>query len=121
MFDSYILNAEPLGGPGEIVEIDESKFGKRKYHRGHHVEGQWVFGGYQRSDGRVFMVPVEDRSKDTLLPIIQDWIKPGTTIISDCWKAYDCLGYEEYEHLRVNHSLTFKVCFILLLRLFKLY
>ena len=27
------------------MQIDENKFGKRKYHRGHHVEGQWVFGG----------------------------------------------------------------------------
>ncbi|CAB4040103.1 Hypothetical predicted protein, partial [Paramuricea clavata] len=35
----------PIGGPGKIVQIDESKFGKRKYHRGHRVEGQWVFGG----------------------------------------------------------------------------
>ena len=31
-----------LGGPGKTVQIDESKIGKRKYHRGHHVEGQWV-------------------------------------------------------------------------------
>lgn len=50
-----------LGGPGMIVEIDESKFGRRKYHRGHKVEGQWVFGGIERDTGRVFMVPVEDR------------------------------------------------------------
>lgn len=36
-----------LGGPGKTVQIDESKIGKRKYHRGHHVEGQWVFGGIE--------------------------------------------------------------------------
>ena len=61
VFNGYIINVEKLGGPGKIVEIDESKFGKRKYHRGKHVEGQWVFGGYERGTGRVFMVPVESR------------------------------------------------------------
>lgn len=57
----FIDKKEKLGGPGQIVEIDESKFGKRKYHRGHYVEGQWVFGGYERETGRVFMVTVEER------------------------------------------------------------
>jgi hypothetical protein len=32
-----------------IVEVDESKFGKRKYHRGHRVEGVWVIGGVERT------------------------------------------------------------------------
>ena len=35
------------------------------------------------------------------------WILPGTTIISDCWKAYDTLSREDYIHLKVNHSLEF--------------
>ena len=32
---------------------------------------------------------------------------PNTKIISDCWKAYDTLGREGYEHPRVNHSINF--------------
>lgn len=32
------------------------------------------------------LVPVEDRTKETLIPIIKQWIKPGTLIVSDGWK-----------------------------------
>jgi len=86
-FDHMILKKTKIGGDFVEVEIDESKFGKRKYHRGHHVEGQWVFRGIERSTNRCFLVPVEKRDKETLLQIIKDWILPNTTIISDCWKV----------------------------------
>ncbi|CAH2095711.1 unnamed protein product [Euphydryas editha] len=33
-----------IGGPGKIFQIDESKFGKRKYNKGRHIEGHWVLG-----------------------------------------------------------------------------
>lgn len=61
LIDACFDNSEPVGGVGVTVEIDESKFGRRKYNRGHRVEGTWVFGGYERGTGRVFMVPVEER------------------------------------------------------------
>jgi transposase-like protein len=56
----------------------------------------------------VFLIHVINREKNTLLPIIKQFIKPGTTIISDCWSSYQCLNKEEYEHFTVNHSVTFK-------------
>ena len=49
-----------------------------------------------------FMIPVDDRTSATLLSVIKDYIEPGTTIISDCWKAYDCLASEGYKHFKVN-------------------
>ena len=103
-----LRQTEAIGGPGTIVEIDESKFGKRKYNRGKRVEGQWVFGGVQRDSNDCFFVPVASRDSETLVSIIKTYIKPGTTIISDYWKAYDCLTKEGYEYLTVNHSVCFK-------------
>ena len=34
-------------------------------------------------------------------------ILPGTCVMSDMWKAYNCLKDESYTHLTVNHSLNF--------------
>jgi transposase-like protein len=96
-----------IGGPNKTVEIDESKFGRRKYHRGHPVKGQWVFGGVESEPSRIFLVPMRDRTSDTLMGIINDWIEPGTTVISDCWAAYRNLESEGYTHRTVNHSIHF--------------
>lgn len=107
-FEIFVSGMGKIGGPGTVVEIDESKFGKRKFKRGRRVDGQWVFGGIERGSGRCFFSAVENRTRDTLLSVIKENILPGTTIVSDCWKAYDCLSYEGFIHLTVNHSLTFK-------------
>ena len=69
--------AGPIGGPGTTTEIDESKFGKTKYHRGRKIEGKWVFGGLCRETKACFRLLVERRDKETLLPIIRVQILPG--------------------------------------------
>ncbi|KAE9542513.1 hypothetical protein AGLY_003374, partial [Aphis glycines] len=109
VFEAMITNHNKIDGVGQVVEIDESKFGRRKYNHGHRVDGQWIFGGgFQRETGACFLIPVEKRDKDTLLTAINDWILPGTTIISYCWKSYQCLEDERFVHLTVNHSIQFK-------------
>lgn len=55
----------------------------------------------------MFIVPVPDRSQDTLINVIKEWILPGTIIMSDCWKAYKGLKNENFQHYTVNHSLNF--------------
>ena len=85
-------NPVQLGGPGRIVEIDESLFARRKYNRSRIVPEQWVFGGYEAATKEGFLVPMARRDAATLLPIIRQWIRPGTTIRSDMWAAYNALG-----------------------------
>jgi len=68
------------------------------------VDGFSVFGGFERGSGRTFLVPVPTWDSQTLLSVIQNWIRPGTTIMSDCWRAYDCLSSEGFVHQTVNHS-----------------
>jgi ISXO2-like transposase domain len=81
--DMLLNEAGMIGGVGKIVEIDESKFGKRKYNRGRRVEGRWVLGGVERGSKKCFLRVVEQRDKDTLVGIIKASVLPGTTIITD--------------------------------------
>ena len=66
------LSDQQIGGIGILViQIDESKFAKRKYHKGRRKgHGSWVFGGID-STGKYFTVVVWKRDKATLLPLIQ--------------------------------------------------
>ena len=65
-------------------------FFTEKYHRDAWREGYWVFGGIGRgieSGGSWWSV--EQRDADTMLPLIEEWILPGTKIMSDGWPAYN--------------------------------
>jgi len=98
-----------IGGPGIIVELDESKFGKRKYHRGHHVEGVWVLGGVERTTERhLFLTKVQDRTLQTLEDVISRHVYPGSIIHTDLWRGYIQLSVNlDYTHHTVNHSKHF--------------
>lgn len=98
-----------IGGENITVEIDETKVGKRKYHRGHAVDGVWVLGGVERTEERkVFLVEVPDRSAKTLLNILKRHIRPGTIVHSDLWKGYVKLEEAmDVVHRTVNHSFCF--------------
>ncbi|KAK9709876.1 hypothetical protein QE152_g26375 [Popillia japonica] len=128
-----IIFPDKIDLTAKVVEIDESKFFHRKYHRGQWREGHWVFGGIERGSGKCFLVEVADRAAETLLTEIRRFllefrieaftdiilvfeiclfgfprfILPGTIIMSDAWRAYN--GIEDldggaYEHCVVVHQ-----------------
>ncbi|VDL81224.1 unnamed protein product [Nippostrongylus brasiliensis] len=91
-------------------DVDETLVTKRKYNRGRWTrQHQWLFGGYERGSGNSFLVLVRRRDARTLLKLITKYIRPGTTIISDSWRAYNGISSlpQGYLHLTVNHRMNF--------------
>lgn len=98
-----------IDGSGIVVEIDESKLGKRKYNRGHWVEGVWVLGGVERTaERKTFLCSVPDRTAETLLGVITQHVMPGSIVMTDMWRSYARLVEHGYDHRTVNHSVHFR-------------
>ncbi|CAF4891312.1 unnamed protein product [Pieris macdunnoughi] len=72
----YLENQEvkgKIGGLGKIVQIGESKFGRRKYNKRRRVEGHWVLGMIEdgSEDKRLEVCPDNVRSAEVLVPLIK--------------------------------------------------
>ena len=105
---NYYDNIQSIGGRSTIVEIDESKFGKRKYHRGHTLEGVWVLGMVERTNQRrIILIAVDNRTKTTLEEKIKKHVSEESQLYTDCWKGYTGLSNLNFGHQNVNHSETF--------------
>jgi hypothetical protein len=99
----FATRNENIGGLGIVVEVDESKFGKRKYK----VEGVWVTGGVERTVSRsLFVAVVSDRSALTILDLLTYYVQPGSIVYIDCWKGYieEDLLKLGCTHVTVNHE-----------------
>lgn len=106
-----INNPLKFGGPGIVVQVCELAIAKRKYNRSHYVQERWIFGIYDTTTKLGYLEFVSDRSADTLLPRIRQRIKPGSTIQSGNWEAYDRISQIDvnpaYLHQKVDHGRNF--------------
>lgn len=126
-------NQPPMGGPGKVIQVDESLFrGRRKGNRGRLLDGNttpgsrrnnyrnstvgpWVFGMIDVETNELRLFHVLKRDKNTLGAIISRNVARGTTIMSDEWRAYrviprlcDGAGVSlNLVHRTVNHSINF--------------
>ena len=70
-----------------------------------------MFGmvGTSQSPALGVMVTVQDRSAQTLLPIMQQHLRPGTIVHSDSWAAYRNVQQlpPVVQHGIVNYTLNF--------------
>ena len=104
-------NQGKVGGPGKVIEIDETMFSKRKNHAGRKLNSQWIFGGIIREDNEIFLDPIPNRKAKTLYNSILKHVNFGTTIMSDMWAGYKIIDEQPfpqpYPHQMVNHSKNF--------------
>ena len=106
--EEILKNSQKIDGQGQIVEVDESLFTRRKNRVGRILPSTWVVGGICRETKKVFMTVVPDRSAPTLLAAIETYVEPGTLLMTDCWKGYSILDdTEKFWHETVNHQYNF--------------
>jgi transposase-like protein len=103
------LNAQPLGGQGQVVEIDETWLGGSKRHRPRKTAKEKidrkvrVLGMVERG-GRVRLQRVENAKVETLRPLINANLSPDTKkIVTDGAAAYTFILPKE-KHVPTVHE-----------------
>ena len=98
---------------GNVVEIDECGIGGQSYYKhankklkneeGATISGKTSVIGLRERGGNVKAIVIENRTKETLLPIIFDNVSTDSVLMTDELIAYQSLK-KDYEHHSVNHS-----------------
>ncbi len=95
---------DPVGGPLETVEVDETFIG------GHDEGGQGGVGktvvlGIKHRGGNLVTRVVADRKTGSLFPHIAEFVKPGSEIHTDELGAYrEIRMWSHWKHETINHS-----------------
>ena len=97
---SYELSGE--------VEADESYFGgKRKGKRGRGSAGKVAVFGLLKRGGKVYTAIIPNAKTETLLPIIEEHVRPDSIVYTDTFRSYNALDVSSFQHVRINHSELF--------------
>ena len=68
---------------------------------------QWIFEGYDPATKEGFLLAVPSQNAATLMPLIIQWVKPGTKIWSNMLGAYIGIAAQGFQHNVVNHQYNF--------------
>lgn len=92
-----------IGGAGDRVKIDESKFYKRIYEIRRVVRGSWIVGMIDFETREVFFAEIFHRNAETLGDIIRNHIREGTEPFSDFWRGCTDLKQYNFAHYSLNY------------------
>lgn len=97
---------DPLGGPGETVEIDEAMIGGKAHgsRGGRYAPNKECVLGMLEAGGELITRVVPNVKEHTLLPVVQEHVLPGSHIHTDALRSYQNLGDHGYRHSYVRHQ-----------------
>jgi transposase len=96
---------QPLGGPGQVVEVDETLVGgvAEGMGSGYKKNKTCVMGALER-DGELVTRVVKSRTKPAMQRIILETVIPGSTLSTDEFGGYKDIDKSGYRHIKVNHG-----------------
>jgi transposase-like protein len=97
---------DPIGGPGTVVEVDETAIGGRARGkgRGRYAGDKPMVLGMPEKGGELVTRVVPNVKMHNLIPLVHQHILPGTHIHTDALPSYQHLGKEGYQHSFVRHQ-----------------
>lgn len=90
------------------MKTDESYFGGvRKGKRGRDAAGKVAILGLLKRGGKVYTAIIPNSKTESILPIIEEKVRPDSIVYTDTFGAYNALDVSSFYHLRINHSKLF--------------
>ena len=101
-----LLSEPDMQLEGLSVEIDETGVGTTTKRKGQPKKPLTTVFGMVERGGRVKAVVADDRKKETLMPIIREYVLPESIVFTDDFSSYVDLAHDrnDYTHRRINHS-----------------
>jgi transposase len=93
----------PLGGAGEVVEVDETFIGGKTEGHDWRARKTVVMGMIERG-GDAILTVVDDQTRGSLMPQLHKHVLDGSEVHTDELRAYRGAQMEGYTHKTVNHS-----------------
>ena len=106
IIEHILCNSQPIGGPGIIVQIDETLVFKRKYNHGRNIQQIWIVRGIAPETNNFFLRQVPNRNSETIINVLEEWVHPDSILYTDCWRVYLNASIDSgmFAHFTVNHE-----------------
>lgn len=96
---------DPIGGPDEIVQVDETFIGGEAVGKGRaYRANKTLVIGMLEKDGEIITRIVQNTRRESLWPPVCENVLPGSIIHTDELQSYKGISLRGYRHQTCNHS-----------------